>query len=729
MTKKSLFDARKFVPEYFGNNREFQVFLKAVNIAFTVIKSNTDMFIPNLLNPLKCKARLLPLLSNYVGYDYNPRERVLTNRWITKLYPLLVRNRGNEIGITLAIAMSISLLGDPLELDSERSFSIDMDEDIDKYGRKIQKIKIYLYDHSYLSILNELLETVRPAGIAIEIVPAQSISSSETISLTDEYSIMKYDYNTGKLLSINDIDVWVKNSWDVMIDVHAIKHYKWKDLEDCVWGVSLENIEKEKIISYKTWGELEDSGVDPFTAIPGLAPYNIEHSAGENSNLWGYIGVKLVDGRFYDKYGNDLNRYVDQETGKILYNDGVWNNEYIKETRIYKHIEDNNTEVYTGMYFDVSQPAKVMNTYFKLLDDGIFSGFYLSNDDFIIYDSNKNKTSFKLIKETMSINGTSTIVWKVYDTATNKKYNWHVDMLTRKFVKDTDGSSITLTWAKRPFSETTNIGKKAFLMKITKNDDNTINMEATKYFVNKYGDIVDPAGNIILSKKDRYKISDSSMIGFSEIHDASKQLSTYDGTAILEREWSYMKDTHMVDKHGREMTNDFEEYDRVTDPRYKFEYSIFDIGNPVREYTGSELIRFVSNEELSKIRQDNGFLNVPLFVTKFDSENASGVLKIKMNLPEVYSLGDVFKNMNIRYEKKLPNTELDPYYDIYIDWTPNNKNKSLFNLNDLENPIHFIQKGKINKRTLHWTGNTIYLDPKTYDGTTKVYTHGGDRHE
>ena len=100
-----------------------------------------------------------------------------------------------------------------------------------------------------------------------------------------------------------------------------------------------------------------------------------------------------------------------------------------------------------------------------------------------------------------------------------------------------------------------------------------------------------------------------------------------------------------------------------------------------------------------------------------------------MNLPEVYSLGDVFKNMNIRYEKKLPNTELDPYYDIYIDWTPNNKNKSLFNLNDLENPIHFIQKGKINKRTLHWTGNTIYLDPKTYDGTTKVYTHGGDRHE
>lgn len=728
MAKKSLFNSRNFVPEYFGNNREFQVFLRAVNIAFTVIKSNTDMFIPNLLNPLKCKARLLPLLSNYVGYDYNPRERVLTNRWITKLYPLLVRNRGNEIGITLAIAMSISLLGDPMELESERSFSIDMDEDIDKYGRKVQKIKIYLYDHSYLSILNELLEVVRPAGTAIEIVPAQSISSSETVSLTDEYSIMKYDYITGKLLSINDVNIWVRNSWEVKIDVHAIKHYKWKDLEDYVWGVSPENIDKEKIISYKTWGELEDSGIDPFTAIPGLAPYNVKNSTGENSNMWGFIGVKLVDGKFYDSYGNDLNRRVDPETGYILYNGDVWNNEYIKETRIYKKVDGK--DVYTGMYFDVSQPAKVMNTYFKLLDDGVFGGFYLSNDDLIMYDSNKNKTSFKLIEESMLVNGVSTIVWKVYDTVTNKKYNWHVDMITRKFIKDDDGEYITLTWNKRPFSETTVVGKKAFLMKVsTDSETNITTMEATKYFVNKYGDIVDPAGNIILSKKDRYKISDSNMIGFSEIHDTSKELSTYDGTAILQREWSFMKDTHMTDKHGRELTNNFEEYDRAVDPRYKFEYSIFDIGNPVREYTGTELIRFVSNEELSKIRQDKGVLNIPLFVTKFDSENAHGVLKIKIDLPDVYSLGDVFKNMNIRYEKKLPNTELDPYYDIYIDWTANNSNRSLFNLNDLENPIHFVQKGKINKRTLHWTGNIIYLDPKTYDGTTKVYTHGGDKHE
>ena len=135
---------RNFVPEYFGNNREFQVFLRAVNIAFSVIKSNTDNFIPNLLNPLRCKARLLPLLSNYVGWNYMPSERINTNRWVTKLFPLLVRNRGNEIGLTLAIALSICLLGNPEDITYEKSFSMEMDESIDKYGRKTERIKIYM---------------------------------------------------------------------------------------------------------------------------------------------------------------------------------------------------------------------------------------------------------------------------------------------------------------------------------------------------------------------------------------------------------------------------------------------------------------------------------------------------------------------------------------------------------------------------------------------------------
>lgn len=712
MAKKSLIDTRKFVPEYFGNNREFQVFLRAVNIAFSVIKSNTDNFIPNLLNPLRCKARLLPLLSNYVGWDYKPEERVITNRWITKLYPLLVRNRGNEIGLTLAIAMSICLLGDPDDITYEKSFSMEMDKSIDKYGREVDRLKIYMYIQSYLPILKDMIETVRPAGMIIEFVPAQTVSSSETVVLTDEYSIMKYDYISGKLLSINDIDVYVQNSWEVLIDEHAIAHYKWKHLEDYVWG-DLES---------KTWGELEDTGIEPYGAIPGLAPYEMENKGNISAPLWNTTGIHLTDGRFYDKYGNDMNRYVDPETGKILYDTGTWMGEFIKETRIYK-TEKDGSQTYTGMYFDVSNPAKVLNTYYKLLDDGIFSGYFLSNDDYVIYNAENMNSSYKLVEEVNNINGVPTTVWRVYDSKTNTKYNWYVDMITRKFMRDNLGEVIKISQMKMPFSETTYLGKKAFLMRTTETNG-VVSISATKYFVNMYGDIVDPAGNIILSKKDRYKVSDSTMIGFSEVHNNQAQLSTFDGTAILQREWSFMKDDSIQDIHGKNLTNDFEEYERVTDPRYKFDYSIFDIGNPVREYTGTELIRFVSNDELKKIKCDNGFLNVPLFVTEFDSENANGTLKIKMNLPLNYSLGDVFKTINVRFENKLPNDEINPKWDIYIDWVANDQNKALFNLNDLENPIHFINKGKIEPRTLHWTGNIIKISPKVYDGTTNVYKEG-----
>ena len=111
-------------------------------------------------------------------------------------------------------------------------------------------------------------------------------------------------------------------------------------------------------------------------------------------------------------------------------------------------------------------------------------------------------------------------------------------------------------------------------------------------------------------------------------------------------------------------------------------------------------------------------------MTEFDSENAEGVLKIKLDLPVNFSLADVFKTMKIRFENKLPNDELNPNWDIYIDWVANDKNRSLFNLNDLENPIHFIKKGKIEPRTLHWTGNVIKISPKVYDGTTRIYKEG-----
>ena len=126
------------------------------------------------------------------------------------------------------------------------------------------------------------------------------------------------------------------------------------------------------------------------------------------------------------------------------------------------------------------------------------------------------------------------------------------------------------------------------------------------------------------------------------------------------------------------------------------------------------------------MHQSHGEIKIPLFITEFDSENASGVLTIKTDLPNNYSLGDVFKNINIRFENEIPNDEINTKWDIYIDWTANKSGKSLFNLNDLENPIHFIKQGRIEPRTLHWTTVGVYITPKIYDGTDKVYLKGDD---
>ena len=703
MSYKSTIEPREYVPQYFGNNRDFQVFLNLLKLILTNVVSNTNNFITNLLNPLACKSRLLPLLCNNVGYDYDSTERIITNRWICKLYPLLIRNRGNDLGIKLAISLALSLLAEDDDLQLDKNFSIDYGESIDKYGRSIKTLKVYLYTSSYNSILNKLIDVVRPAGLYVEFVPSQSISSSETIVLTDDTLIAKYDYTTGKLLSINGIDIYIQNSWDVMSDDDSNRPIRWKDLEPYKWG----ELEDAGI----TWGYLEKPDIEKYEAIPGLAPYEV----GNKHNY--FYGETLVDGRFYDRYGQDLNKYIDESNGYIMNSlTGQWTGEVVKETKIYAHKpnKDNtgftSEEYYTGKYFDVSNPAKVLKTYYKLYDDTLFRGFYVNHDTLTIHDNIKDSSAlFSLKEDIMTINGKPIPILKVYDSTGKTKYNWHVELSTRKFIKDLDGVEINSNTTKMPFTNTTYIGKKAYIMSEYDLDGITY-ITSTPFFVNKYGDIVDLAGHIILTKQDRYKISDSNMIGFSEIHNNTEP-TTYDATNILGRDYSFLKDDDIKNTWSREELNDHPEYDRINDARYKLTREMFNIGNPIREYTGTDLIRMLSSDDLKHIYSENGYFEIPLFINSFDKENSSGKLIIYLDLPNNFSLGDIFKTIQLKYESSNPNTKLDALYDIDIYWTANTLNRSYFNLNELPNPIKFLNVGKINKRTLHWNSFPIVISP------------------
>ena len=95
-----MIESRKLVPDYYEYSRDYQVFLKLLDIIVNACNADTRYF-TSLVSPMQCKARLLPLLSNYVGYSYDYEESVALNRLITKNWATLKRNRGSLTGFSI----------------------------------------------------------------------------------------------------------------------------------------------------------------------------------------------------------------------------------------------------------------------------------------------------------------------------------------------------------------------------------------------------------------------------------------------------------------------------------------------------------------------------------------------------------------------------------------------------------------------------------------------------
>lgn len=168
---------RDMVPYAYSKSREYQVFLKLLDLVINASKSEVDNFL-NLINPDKCPDHMLPLLASYVGYEYDYNEKYSSNRVIIKHFNELIRNRGNSIGIGLAIALAITATGAFDDVNLVSLFRIN-------YDRKTNTINIYLYYNKYLSKVRDLIEVVRPAGTRLRIVPAESISTIDEIQISD----------------------------------------------------------------------------------------------------------------------------------------------------------------------------------------------------------------------------------------------------------------------------------------------------------------------------------------------------------------------------------------------------------------------------------------------------------------------------------------------------------------------------------------------------------------
>lgn len=172
-----MINSDKFVPKAYSKSRDYQVFLRLFDLVFSCIKSDIDNYI-GLISPDKCTDQMLPLLATYVGYKYDYNESYKANRLIIKYYPYLIRNRGSEIGIRLAAALSVNAIGDLGDIESLALFRIE-------YEKKDNKINVYIYYPGYLRKIRDLIEVVRPAGIRVELIPAEPIDTIDKVNIHD----------------------------------------------------------------------------------------------------------------------------------------------------------------------------------------------------------------------------------------------------------------------------------------------------------------------------------------------------------------------------------------------------------------------------------------------------------------------------------------------------------------------------------------------------------------
>lgn len=169
-----IFDLTKdYVPQSYVESRDYRVFLRLLGILTTVMKYNIDHF-PDLYDADNCPDHLLPLLASMVGYKYKEEKSITSNRKIIKYFPYLIRNRGSEIGMKLAVALSINT--DP---KADRSYSID--NIIIEPDPATGLITIY---YPRVDVIDwDLIEVVRPVGTRIKLIKADIGRSTEELDL------------------------------------------------------------------------------------------------------------------------------------------------------------------------------------------------------------------------------------------------------------------------------------------------------------------------------------------------------------------------------------------------------------------------------------------------------------------------------------------------------------------------------------------------------------------
>lgn len=171
-----LLQSRNLIPKPYTISRDYQVLLKLFDIIMVAEKSDIDNFV-GLLNPDRCPSKYLPLLASLVGYDYDYTLSYEANRIIIKYFPQLLRLRGSERGIVLAVAIAIGAQQEYSEITNVRNLvNINTIRDTDN---NVDRLDVYIYYPHYLNKVYDLIELVRPVGVGFKLIPAKSLRNPD----------------------------------------------------------------------------------------------------------------------------------------------------------------------------------------------------------------------------------------------------------------------------------------------------------------------------------------------------------------------------------------------------------------------------------------------------------------------------------------------------------------------------------------------------------------------
>lgn len=225
-----------FSPQIYKNSRDYQAFLTFLDSVVNITKYEVDNM-TDLYEPMKCEHKVLPYLAEMVGYNYNISDSIEENRIIIDNFAKLIHYKGSELGIKLAACLSLNSVGKVEEIADLKFLEV-------LYDRENALIRL-VYPRENTKV-RDLIDYVRPVGMAVVLEGAMQQMNSDRIAICTDVEVYVRKYQTG----VDSIDYAVEYS---EVSLGAISNVtggggevvgnSWNELlsENVTWNQLLEN--------------------------------------------------------------------------------------------------------------------------------------------------------------------------------------------------------------------------------------------------------------------------------------------------------------------------------------------------------------------------------------------------------------------------------------------------------------------------------------------------------